>query len=106
MSKIIEQLADKGDAVITRWSEKHLPQSEIAIERRKRAAKVVGTIAAGTLVVGGIAAFTEVFIGAADHQAQHIQEQNEEWTQHAVDIEQQLEHNRITLDVPTSNESK
>lgn len=105
MSKIVEQIADKGDAAITRWSEEHLPQSELAKARRKRVARVTGAITMSLVVAGGVTYFAETLVNTADHQAQHVQEQNKEWAQEAENTQRQLDNGQLTITVPESKAS-
>ncbi len=93
MSKLVEQIADQGDAAIARFSEKHLPQSDEAIEkRRKFARRTMSGVALATVIGGGLV-LTNELINTADHQAQHVQDVND-----ANHYKQLIDH---TVELPT-----
>ena len=77
MSRLVEKLADQGDAAIARFSKEHFPQSDEAIDKRARMRKAIGGAMLASVVVGGGLGLTNEFLGAADHQAQHVQEVND-----------------------------
>jgi|GEM_PF-6961755 len=107
MSKSLEQLADKGDAVIdaavARFSEKHLPQSPEAIAKRQHAARVGGNILIGLTLAGGITGVAELAYQAADHTAQNVQEESTELSQKAQNMNNELDSGVVTLPAPSQN---
>lgn len=100
MSTRLEQLADRGDARIAKWSEKHLPQSEEAIRRRERTKDFLGKSA---LVAGGVALAAGAVLGinkfvdvAADH-ADRVAEQDRVWEE---ELEEAQRQGAIELGIP------
>jgi len=91
MSKLVEKLADQGDAAIARFSKEHFPQSDEAIAKRERARKIISGLALAGVVVGGGLALTNEIFNAAEHQAQHVQDVSdnsnyEQLVDHSVEL--------------------
>jgi len=93
MSRLVEKLANKGDAAIARFSEEHFPQSDEALKKRERIRKAIGSAMLATVVVGGGLGLTNELFNTADHQAQHVQDVND-----ANHYKQLIDH---TVELPT-----
>ena len=78
MSKLVEQIADQGDAAIARFSEEHFPQSPESIAKRKHIRRIIGGFTLAVGLVGGGLGLANEFFGAADQQAQHEQTVNDD----------------------------
>jgi len=84
--------------LVEKFSTEHLPQSEDAIAKRKRALKAVGTVVLSLSIIGTAAGVIELGLNAADHQAQHLQEINDSNNYEQLVHKQPVDH---SVELPT-----
>lgn len=75
-------------------------------DRRNNTAKKVGTTLLAAATLAGGVKLADMFLDAADHQAQHVQEVNDEMIKQQQELDQQLQDGVIYIDPASSEKDK